>query len=384
MIESRTFDDNADMIRKMCEVGRRNKITNPDKMRGSYGKLMWLLQDAESPMVSRSIGFSCNENIHTVMQLLQERSILAVLEDPETLDATLQIPSRCDPALAREMSNTKKAAIQSLHKKFVSDTLAEATLSRVIHSIDDYRCFLLANQAPVDRMIDFLNSYFKPDKDTPMSLAISSGKEGSCLRHSHKEHFVFVLQSLLLWREIMGEMFHLWWLADNDLLDPRNYYKLRDTGQGLNRMQACPNVGSAMQRILSRVKSRVGSWVGLSVVHLGDRDVPNALVFIDKYTQVPRILAPLVNTIDNIDDLVKTNSSIGDMINSYFGGPLKLKQEILCDFFKHAFDGSGDDGGSCIDGRLTSAWNWCSLLEKKKYYHIFLLAGFTGFDGDMN
>ncbi len=23
------------------------------------------------------------------------------------------------------------------------------------------------------------------------------------------------------------------------------------------------------------------------------------------------------------------------------------------------------DAGSCIDGRLTSAWNWCSKLEKK-------------------
>jgi hypothetical protein len=23
------------------------------------------------------------------------------------------------------------------------------------------------------------------------------------------------------------------------------------------------------------------------------------------------------------------------------------------------------DAGSCIDGRLTSAWNWCSKIEKK-------------------
>jgi hypothetical protein len=31
---------------------------------------------------------------------------------------------------------------------------------------------------------------------------------------------------------------------------------------------------------------------------------------------------------------------------------------------------------------LTSAWNWCSKLEKKSYYPVFKLAGFTGFDGD--
>ena len=33
------------------------------------------------------------------------------------------------------------------------------------------------------------------------------------------------------------------------------------------------------------------------------------------------------------------------------------------------------------DGRLTSAWNWSSKIEKRPYYHIFKMAGFVGFDG---
>jgi len=228
-------------------------------------------------------------------------------------------------------------------------------------------------------MIGYLKKYFPPDRKEPgFSLSIRSGKDGSCLSHDHETQYRFVLQSLELWREIQHEMFRLWICSDSDLLDG-NSYKLVDTGQGLQRMQGAPSVGNAMSHVLSTVKSRVGSWVGLSVVHLGDRDVPNALVFIDKYTQVPRILSPIVKTIERIGQL-ESDPLCGQFISEY-GGVEHLRKIILNDFFKHGFDGSGDDGGSCVDGRLTSAWNWTSKIEKKEYYPIFLLTGFTGFDG---
>jgi len=177
-------------------------------------------------------------------------------------------------------------------------------------------------------------------------------------------------------------MFYLWFLTERDLLSQTNSYRLMDTGQGLNRVQSAPEIGAAMSSILRRVHSQVqNNWVGLSVVHLGDRDVPNALVFIDKYNQVSRILNPIAKVVDNIDKLT-SNPGLDKMIRTEYGSVEELKKQILRSYFRHGFDGSGSDGGSCIDGRLTSSWNWCSKIEKKDFYSIFLLSNFQGFDGD--
>ena len=83
-------------------------------------------------------------------------------------------------------------------------------------------------------------------------------------------------------------MFRLWCLAEEDLLssDANAGYDLKDTGQGYHRVQQCPKTFYAMQDILHKTQRRVGNWVGSSVIHLGDHNVPNALMFIDKYTQV--------------------------------------------------------------------------------------------------
>lgn len=185
---------------------------------------------------------------------------------------------------------------------------------------------------------------------------------------------------------ILVEMFRVWMLAESDLLNEDNYYRLQDTGQGLNRIQPAPLVSRIMHSILHKAQQQVGSWVGSSVIHLGDHNVPNALLFIDKYTQIYRILLPIVTTLSKLDSLSQNpNPSLLNLIKLQFTSVEIAKKTILQDFFRHAFDGSGADNfydaGSCIDGRLTSAWNWCSQIEKKEYFGIFLLTGFVGFDG---
>jgi len=402
----RGFAENQHFFRSVFEIGRRYKILSPEKFRGAYGKLIHMLQDSVKSDVMRVTDFECVAPVKTVWTMVQAKQRgMDLLRDPLLLTATREIYSDGrSRAEVQAEAKEKTDALKELKQRYAekpqgpapkaqgdlgellrgrqneTGVLTEDNVQTIVSSISDHLAFQRFNREPCERMIQYLKAYFNPNSSDP-SLEINKGRGGSCLSHSHKTQYTFVMQSLLLWREIMGNMFQLWQLTEQDLLDSDSSYRLCDTGQGLNRMQSAPRVSRAMHQILHKVQSEVGSWVGLSVVHLGDRDVPNALVFIDKYTQVPRILAPLVSTLDKIPEVANASPANKALIDREFGGVEVLRTAILQDFFRHGFDGSGDDGGSCIDGRLTSCWNWCSKIEKKKYFHAFLLTGFTGFDG---
>ena len=389
LIRDRTFAENEPFFQCLFEVARRHKILNPEKMRSEYGKMMYILMDSVSPDVSDLLRFSVVSPLQTVYTTLEAAGGLDMLRDPLIHVATrdVSVPPGTPRAVVRQLVQQKERAVAALSAKYASATLSRDALCRCLYSLGDNSSYLSFNRDPVDRMLEYLQRFFKSDSyEEGLSLAISSGRGGARLSHSHRTQFHFVLQSLSLWREILHHMFQLWYLAESDMLSADNGYALRDTGQGLNRLQHSPRVSRLMHTILHRTQQKLGEWVGSSVIHLGDHNVPNALMFIDKYTQISRILNPIVITLQFIEHVAPKDAHLNKFLKDAFGGGEMAAKHILADFFRHAFDGSGADNffdaGSCIDGRLTSAWNWCSTLDRKPFAPVFKLAGFNGFDGD--
>lgn len=408
---SRDPKENAGLFQTMFEIGRRNKVLNPGSMRSTYGKLMYMLQDAQNPSVAKSLGFSLHKDLVLVQPYLEGHGCGDLLHDPR-LECAVQFVSDRDAVTGERLDRThveslvkgKRQVTEELVQHYSQHgRLSTDDVKRAIESLADAVAYIESSVHPVQRILKYLEDNFHPDKEDPeFSLtlrgtgrvyssnfgakyglsAYSSGSEGPTLSHSHSMQYTFVWQSLRLWCKVMRHMHRLWVCADDDLLSTLSSYHLHNTGQGLNRVQACPRVRRVMENLLHQTKQETGNvWVGLSVIHLGDRDVPNALIFIDKYTQIPRFLNPIVSFLQNLPELC-ADDRIHAYVKAQFGSQEKLKMTVLSDYFKHGFDGSGDDGGSCIDGRLTSSWNWTSRVAKKSYYHIFMLSGFQGFDGD--
>lgn len=397
-VSSRKWKEYEGFFRSCLELGRRHKILNPDRMRTEYGRLMYMMMDAKKNDVQQLLGFDVQAPIVTVYSYLKANGAHALLSDPRMEIATRAIDQMDQLAeearkksrqeVRREVKE-KEAAVKALARQYRNAQLSEDDIKWALYSIGDNRSFLLQHRDPVTRMISYLTRFFGPgatDPDGPYSLAIYSGSaEGARLTHSHERQYNYVLQSLTLWREIINDMFRLWCLAEEDMLDPACPYELQDTGQGHQRVQAAPRVAKAMRDLLFRTQSQLGSWVGSSVVHLGDKNVPNALQFLDKYTQVSRILSPIALCLDRLPEMC-LNDKTNAYIEEVFGGIEKCRKDMLHDFFRNAFDGSGADNffdaGSCIDGRLTSTWNWCNQITQKKFYSVLKLSGWSTFDGE--
>ncbi|KAJ3127366.1 hypothetical protein HK098_006450 [Nowakowskiella sp. JEL0407] len=393
LFENKSFEDNSEFFQAIFEFGRRHKIMNPDKMRSTYGKLIYLLMDSQIPEIKEMLQFDCIKEIKTVYKVLEAKNGLKVLEDDLITFATQEIiPTGKSRTVVQYEIKQKERAIEQLARKYSSQELTADEIKQCLYSIGDNHAFLRTNRDPCDKMIEWLKHYFHPEEqEKGYSLAIKSGKHGARLTHDHLRQYAYVLQSLTLWREVLHDMFQLWYLAEQDLLDDSNPYRLRDTGQGLNRVQNAPRTSRIMHNILHRAQGvvnaqRVGSWVGSSVIHLGDHNVPNSLFLIDKYTQIHSILNPIVLVLEQIETLSKADEGVNLYLREVYGGVDKARKDILVDFFRHGFDGSGADNffdaGSCVDGRLTSAWNWCHNIHKKNYYPLFKLCGFIGFDAD--
>lgn len=387
VLQDRNFTPYEEDIKTMLEIARRYKITNPEKMRSEYGKLVFMMQDAVSEGTQPLLGINIHRPVKTVHDLLHEKGGLDLLDDAAIDIATSEIlpdKNKHRSMIQAEIRRKEKAA-EYIVKKYTSRKLSSEDIRLCMYSISDNNSFLNSNRKPVVECIELLKQYFSPANVEPgYSLSIDEGISGARLSHTHELQYNYVLQSLTLWAAILEDMFRLWYLSEQDLLSTTQPYELRNTGQGLQRVQQSPRVFKAMHEILALTKGKLGGWVGSSVIHLGDHNVPNTLMFIDKYTQVSRILGPLIITLNNLETACAESEGLTRYLQAY-GGIEKAKQDILHDFFTHAFDGSGGDNffdaGSCIDGRLTSAWNWCSQLSSKPYYPLFRMTGFLSFDG---
>lgn len=387
------------LLEELFEIIRRHKRLNPFDHRGDYGKLLMLLQDVQKPSIKQQLGINSSLVIpcQTVRSALESIECLDLLDDPDLLGKYLRVKGP-----------TKKEGMNLLINRYGGDDPSKrAVVERCLYSADDVRQLTLSSIGPLTELFTYVKEEFEPmAPGSVYNISIRSGSGGALFTHNHLTHCYYVEESLILWETVQRRILSLWEAAEDDMLvDSNGSYEFVNTGQGFHRVCRAPKSYNAMSGCVRFAHDLMGGWIGIKVIHLGDRDVPNPLVFIDKYTMIPRIVQPIVTTLHQLrhifgDDGTKSQEEsptnderaeakpgeeihypgLRSLLKAKYGSYEELRMLILCDFFKHAFDGSGSDGGSCIDGRLTSAWNWCHQLSKKPYYDAFVLTGFTGFD----
>ncbi|KAJ1677116.1 hypothetical protein EV182_006843, partial [Spiromyces aspiralis] len=165
LFQNKCFGDNKEFYQKIFEIGRRYKVMNPDKMRNSYGKFMYLLQDSAMPEVAEMLGFDLVTPIRTVYSVLEEHGLLHVLEDEALEVATREIVSygKTRAAVNREIKQ-KERAVEWLANNYATSDLPAEDLRQCIYSIGDNHAYLRFNRDPCDSMLTYLKTYFDPKR----------------------------------------------------------------------------------------------------------------------------------------------------------------------------------------------------------------------------
>ncbi|CCW61388.1 unnamed protein product [Phytomonas sp. EM1] len=390
LLRNKEFAPYSEEVRTAIETCRRYKIMNPDLMRTDYVKFLYMVQDAVQNVGVRDVlSFDAASELVTVGSYCEELGVQEILKDSRLPLCITPIPPMANRTVLNKCLRYKDVMVNKMVKEYAQKhQKSEESIEVIIRSLNDANCFSNDNAKTTEELLGLLRKYFHPTQyDDLTNLAIEEGTSGSRISHTHARQYSYVVQSLSLWKAICSRMYMLWTIAESDMLNPEEKYELRFTGQGLQRVQKAPKLFRAIEAILKQTKEEVGEWVGSERIHLGDDQVPNAFYFIDKYGQVSRILVPILRTLNKVDELM-TNRDCAAYITDVWGSAVNAKVAILGDFFRHGFDGSGgdnmEDAGSCIDGRLTSAWNWCNNIRFKTFYPLFLWAGFSSFDGEMS
>ena len=258
----------AEFFAGLFEIGRRYKRMNPDKMRSEYGKLISLMQDAVQ--LKGSLQMNIHKPIVSVYDILKNNQLLGLLDDENLPAVTSHVP-------ISETDQPKSELIKQLSDKYSEGDSNRRNIAELcIRSLDDGQCFLRDNAESLTALIGWLKHYFHPTEGVQLNekygdISISRGREGSKLSHSHNQHYYYVLESLTLWQCIMSDVFNLWSAAEEDMLDERCSYRMRNTGQGVHRLKQAPRTAQVMRNHIGSAQHKMGGkWVGSQIVHLGD------------------------------------------------------------------------------------------------------------------
>ena len=328
-------------FKRLAEIARRYKIANPEARGAEYGKLLYTVQDFYLKVLGDDDGeeddggekgegegggeqaapLVSHVHITTIADRMAEHGVShELLSDPRIAVATTPVPRLSCTSELNEALNRKMKVVKQLAKKYAAQphcSESKEHVKQVMYALDDRNVGVAQNAAPVATMIALLKKYFSPGKvdecGLARCLAIHEGVDGSRLTHEHEKQYHYVLQSLTFWKHVLTDMSHLWVTMEGDMLQTE--YTLAHTGQGVNRIVHCPALYKEVQAVLEKAKQELGGWVGSSRIHMGDHQVPNGLHFIDKYTQIPSILQPILRTLSNLDAIKADDPVEADCIS---------------------------------------------------------------------